>query len=199
MSHPSASQSLRDEFPALALTVGFAAPQQREHLADLLLIWLEINRARGAAESMIAAARITWWREAIDNARPEGVPLAERLLSSGRDLTSLSTMLDQIVNITLHADPNSEHAICHAMGDMLAVMVNKSSGGSDIAHALLALQTSMSGGNTISPDLVKTINQAQIHISFKLMVWLANRPRSLSYPEVDPLLPLKMMCRAFRL
>lgn len=198
MAHPSSTQSLRDEFPALALTVGFASPAERDHLADLLLLWLEINRARNAAESMIAAARITWWREALDNNRAEGVPLAERILASGRDLSSVSIMLARVVGITLDAASTADNDICYAMGDMLASMVNRGKGASEIAQALMTLRSAM-GGEDITPDRQTAVFTAKIPTPFKLMAWLSGRPQSLNYPESDPLLPLKMMVRAFRL
>lgn len=198
MAHPSSTQSLRDEFPALALTVGFASPAERDRLADLLLLWLEINRARNAAESVIAAARITWWREALDNNRAEGVPLAERILASGRDLSSVSIMLARVVGITLDAASTADNDICYAMGDMLASMVNRGKGASEIAQALMTLRSAM-GGEDITPDRQTAVFTAKIPTPFKLMAWLSGRPQSLNYPESDPLLPLKMMVRAFRL
>ena len=202
----SATASLRDEFPALALTLGFAPPQRRAHWADLLLLWLEVNRARNAAESMIAAARITWWREALDNQKPEGVPLAERLLSSGADISAISTMLNNVVGITLNAGPDSESQICHAMGEMLSTLVveddkksaNQRATDHDYAHTLLAFRAAM-GGDALTGETAQTLMAAPLPTSFKLMLWLAEKPERLNYPEAQTLLPLKMLFHAIRL
>ena len=149
-----ASTTLRQEFPALALVTGFANPKMREQLADLLLLWLEINRARNAAESMIAAARITWWREALDEGKPEAVPLAERLIATYPDVTPITAMLQDVVNITLNG--GDDHQICHVMGDLWAKILNHGQGGDDCAHILLAFRGAMSG-NALDSDLAASL------------------------------------------
>ena len=191
-----ASTTLRQEFPALALVTGFANPKMREQLADLLLLWLEINRARNAAESMIAAARITWWREALDEGKPESVPLAERLIATYPDITPITAMLQQVVNITLNG--GDDHQICHVMGDLWAKIFNNGQGGDDCAHILLAFRSAMSG-NALDSDLAASLMAKPIPQPIKLIAWLAQDPKRLSYPEAQPLLPFKMMLRAIRL
>lgn len=185
--------SLRDEFPALALTVSFAPPRQRQYLADLLHLWLEINRARLAAESIIAATRLTWWRDALETGKDDGVPLASSLVASGCDLAPVIKMLNHIIGMVLEGS-DSEKRVCHDVGFMLAIMVNNGHGGEDIAKILLNLRSAMKGEALIPHPF----NPA-IPTSFKLMGWLAGRPASLDYPDADPLLPLKMILQAWRL
>ncbi len=201
MPHDSIT-TLRADFPALALVTSVMPPRDRTYLADLLLLWLEVNRARNAAESMIAAARITWWREALDNKKSEGVPLAERLLAhhlaADRDIAPITSMLEHIVGITLNAADSADHQTCHAMGDMLAATLHNGNGGGDIAHALLALRGAM-GGITLDDGLAATLFAADMPTPFKLMAWLAQDPTRLNYPDAHPLLPLKLMVKAFRL
>ena len=190
------SVTLRQDFPALALVIGFARPDAREQLADLLLLWLEMNRARQAAESMIAAARITWWREALDNKKPESVPLAERLLAHYQDISPITATLQQVVNITLNG--GDDHQICHAIGDMLAKVLNNGQGGDDCAHILLAFRQAMTG-QALDHVISKDLQHKPVPQPLKLMAWLAEDPKRLNYPETGPLLPLKMLFRAIRL
>lgn len=190
------SETLRQEFPALALVTGFATPKTREVLADLFLLWLEINRARQAAESMIAAARITWWREALENKKPESVPLAERLIAAHLDISPITNTLQNVVNITLNG--GDDHQICHALGDMLSALLNNNKGGDDCAHILLAFRQAMTG-HALEAELAKTLMQKDIPQPLKLMAYLAQDPKNLSYPEASPLLPLKLMWQAIRL
>jgi hypothetical protein len=190
------SKTLREDFPALALTVGFAPPHDRELMADLLLLWMEINRARNAAENMIAAARISWWRDALDKNRPEGVPLAERLIKAIPEPTPVTDMFEKVIGITL--DQGDDHLVCHAVGDMMAIILNKGEGGDDIAHTLLAFRRAMAG-KSLDGDIAKVLIAAPLPVPIKLIAWLAQAPERLNYPEGQPLLPLKMMIRAFRL
>ena len=104
-----AVSSLRRELPALGLTAGFAAPKIRPLYADLMLLWLEVNRARAANENLIAAARLTWWRDAIAENKPEGVPLAVRLLEyKSLDQSQLTTRLTNLIDVTINSSPEAK-------------------------------------------------------------------------------------------
>lgn len=188
--------SLRQEFPALGLTAGFADPKSRAVYADLMLLWLEINRARSSQESLIAAARLTWWRDAIADQKPEGVPLAIRLLANQNlDHSKLSATLTECISHTLNGA--GEDHIHLSFGDILSATM-----GGDAKAAgqvMMRLKASLSGYNTeTSADeigaAIKTLPKP-----LRLIDWLADDPRRLHYPETKPMLALSMVFAAIRL
>ena len=190
-----AIQNLRDEFPALGLTLGFASPAERSLYADLLLLWLELNRARSSSETLVAAARMTWWRDAIENAKPEGVPLAMRLLYHKTiDQKRLADHLTNIIGLTLNG---SEDTIFHHhFGQVLGMVFNCD--GDQAGLVLARLKLSLSGQVIDqSTDLKNDLKSMPKVI--QLINWLASDPSRLHYPESKPLLALHMLAKAFRL
>ena len=98
-----AIQNLRDEFPALGLTLGFAKPAERSLYADLLLLWLELNRARSSSETLVAAARMTWWRDAIENQNQRAfLWQCDCLITRTIDQKRLADHLTNIIGLTLN-------------------------------------------------------------------------------------------------
>ena len=74
-------QALRDTDRHLALALLFAPTASRDLIADRLSLAIEAETAmKLASEPMLAAIRLQWWVEAIQNASGESVPLMERLL-----------------------------------------------------------------------------------------------------------------------
>jgi hypothetical protein len=190
------SATLREDFPALGLVLGFVRPRERELMADLLLLWMEINRARNADESMIAAVRLTWWRDALKGRQAEGVPLAERLIRKFPHPVPVTDMLDKIITITL--DQGTDSRVCHTVGDFMATVLNRGEAGGDIAHILLAFRGAMAG-KALDTKKARPLMAAKLPVPFKLMAWLALKPERLAYPESQSLLPLKMLIKAVRL
>ena len=75
-------QALRETDRDLALALLFAPAASRDLLADRLSLAIEAETAINiASEPMLAAIRLQWWVEAIENKSGESVPLMERLLS----------------------------------------------------------------------------------------------------------------------
>lgn len=183
--------ALRHELPALGLTVGFAHRSSRGIIADVMLLWLEINRARSASEGLIAAARITWWREAFDQGKSEGVPLAERLINQDKiSVSSLSAMLSEVTNLTL--DQASDGAVMHCF----APPITAAFGGDadELAHILLSFKMAMVG----TPSTLAPLMENDLPPPFKLMAWLAKDPSRLNYPQEKPLLALSMMLASLK-
>ena len=74
-------QALRETDRDLALALLFAPAASRDVLADRLSLAIEAETAINiASEPMLAAIRLQWWVEAIENKSGESVPLMERLL-----------------------------------------------------------------------------------------------------------------------
>ena len=74
-------QALRETDLDLALALLFAPAASRDLIADRLSLAIEAETAmKLASEPMLAAIRLQWWVEAIQNASGESVPLMERLL-----------------------------------------------------------------------------------------------------------------------
>ena len=192
-----AVSSLRQEFPALGLTAGFAAPETRALYADLMLLWLEMNRARSANETLIAAARMTWWRDAIDQHSPEGVPLATRLLAyPSLDRAALVQSLTALIDLTLHADPE-DRAEADNKAHLVFGQILSSAFGCDATAAgqvMIRLKASLAGAPRDIP-----INDAGLPKPLRLVAWLADDPARLHYPEAKPMLALSMMMAAFRI
>lgn len=182
-----AVSSLRQEAPALGLALGFSSPSHRQVIADAVLLWLETRRAMLAGEYLIAAARMTWWRDALAEKRPEGVPLAERLIDhGGGDL--LIAGIDARINATLHGtDPSLWHENLAAwLGGRLGIE------GETIKPVFDALEMAYSGQTC-------TQSVATGQASLDLMGWCCRKPTRLHYPENHPLLALQMMIAVFRL
>ena len=189
-----AVSSLRQELPALGLTAGFAAPEIRAVYADLMLLWLEVNRARAANENLIAAARLTWWRDAIDQNQPEGVPLATRLLDHQIDHQALVAELTHLIDHTLHSDGGaSQDDQCHLIyGRILASALG---GEAEAAgQVLISLKASLAGKPR---DL--NIQTQSLPKVLRLVHWLAEDPARLHYPEAKPMLALTMVFAAFKI
>ena len=74
-------QALRETDRDLALALLFAPAASRDLIADRLSLAIEAEAAmKLASEPMLAAIRLQWWVEAIQNVSGESVPLMERLL-----------------------------------------------------------------------------------------------------------------------
>ena len=74
-------QALRETDRDLALALLFAPAASRDLIADRLSLAIEAETAmKLASEPMLAAIRLQWWVEAIQNVSGESVPLMERLL-----------------------------------------------------------------------------------------------------------------------
>ena len=74
-------QALRETDRDLALALLFAPAASRDLTADRLSLAIEAEAAmKLASEPMLAAIRLQWWVEAIQNASGESVPLMDRLL-----------------------------------------------------------------------------------------------------------------------
>jgi len=179
---------LRQEFPALGLVLGFAAPQERSTYADLLLLWIEINRARSSAETLIVAARITWWRDAMAEGKPEGVPLASNLLNHQRiTQAQFADILTRIIDLTLQQSP--EVSVQLAFGDLFAQAFDCEA--IDAGHILHLLKTSLGGHAVSGGDGIK--NKASLPKTLRLIHWLCEKPSRLHYPEEHPMLALSML------
>ena len=73
--------ALRDADRDLALCLLFSPAAGRAVLADRLHLALEAETAvRGTSEPMLAAIRLQWWVDSIEQRRHESVPLMRRLL-----------------------------------------------------------------------------------------------------------------------
>ena len=73
-------QALRETDRDLALALLFAPAASRDLLADRLSLAIEAETAINiASEPMLAAIRLQWWVEAIENKSGESVPLMARL------------------------------------------------------------------------------------------------------------------------
>ena len=189
--------SLRQELPAIGLTAGFAPPKIRPVYADLMLLWLEVNRARSANENLIAAARLTWWRDAIADNKPEGVPLAMRLLEhKSLDQPQLTARLPDLIDVTINSSPEAKIEAenqCHFIyGDILASAL---SGDPQAAgQVLISLKSSLAGKPRDIEYDVQTLPKM-----LRLVDWLAQDPMRLHYPEAKPMLALSMIFAAIRL
>jgi hypothetical protein len=179
--------SLRKEAPALGLTLGFSPAINRPPIADALLLWLEVRRALLADENLVAAARMAWWRDALAEARSEGVPLAERLIAHG-GLPQLAEGLDAQINTVLHGTAS---ALWHeSLSCWLAQRLEIEPGAPIIVFE--RLEAAFAG--TATPSSMP-VGQA----SLDLIGWCCEKPSRLRYPESHQLLALQMIFVAFRL
>ena len=72
-------QALRETDRDLALALLFAPAASRDLIADRLSLAIEAETAmKLASEPMLAAIRLQWWVEAIQNVSDESVPLMGR-------------------------------------------------------------------------------------------------------------------------
>ncbi len=182
--------ALRHEFPALGLTLAFVPKKQRGGIADVMLLWLEVMRASTASESLIAAARIAWWRDAIADNKPQGVPLAERLISQDAiPNAALTAMLEKIISITIDGGDNG--AIMHAFAPPMTTAFGGSA--QELAHILLGFNMAMSGEGVDLPKPTSTLP-----LPFLMMAWLAKAPERLAYPREKPLLAVSMIMALLR-
>lgn len=73
-------KELRQRDQDLALCLLFARPRDRDLLADLLLLSLELETSiRVPSEPMLAAIRLQWWVEAVDRGSDAEAPILGRL------------------------------------------------------------------------------------------------------------------------
>lgn len=179
--------ALRQKNPALALTLNFAQPSLRQPLADALLLWFEIIHAQAASEALLAAARLTWWHDALVERKAEAVPLAVRLLASdGLDI-KIKALAD-IREVILTGDPPDQ--VHHAYAPVFKAISGEGDEGeySLILHSLReALAGKASERHTLSHSSK----------SFRLMAWLAEEPSRLSYPDEKPLLAISMIIASY--
>ncbi|XDZ66865.1 hypothetical protein AB8880_05630 [Alphaproteobacteria bacterium LSUCC0684] len=179
--------ALRHEFPALALTTGFAARRDRAFLADMLLLWLEYRRATRASENLIAAARLTFWREAFETGKTDHVPLAERILDwSGQrlDRARLAHATERLVAAVLDG---SDGGFIHKEFAVLIEDGLKLDGEAEaMASVLACLADVMEGGEAHFP--VKPG-----YPPMALIAWLCQDASRLDYPSRHPMLAFRMM------
>lgn len=183
---------LRQEFPALALILGFIPSSEREPVANILLLWLELRRASQASEQIVAATRIAWWRDALEANDGKGVPLAENLLA-GTNLNSIAVRLADLVERTLTEENTTAHH--HLAGQELATLINQPV--ERLTAALIRLDNVLEGGRMDRPD--RTSPDYSRHVLPGLIHWLCDTPTRLAYPERHPMLVFAMVLAAVRL
>ena len=113
--------ALRETDRDLALALLFAPAASRDLIADRLSLAIEAETAmKLASEPMLAAIRLQWWVEAIQNASGESVPLMERLLGH-LDRGSLASA-DLVAQMELWQDrlSTSPEDCANARGDCWA-------------------------------------------------------------------------------
>ena len=192
-----AVSSLRQDLPALGLTTGFATPKIRPVYADLMLLWLEVNRARAANENLIAAARLTWWRDAIAEHKPEGVPLATRLLEyESLDQSQLIAGLTDLIDVTINSSPEAKIEAENKCHFIYGKILTSALGGDSQAagQVLICLKASLAGRTCDISSDVQTLPKV-----LRLVDWLTQDPMRLHYPEAKPMLALSMIFAAIRL
>lgn len=192
-----AISSLRQELPALGLTAGFAAPHIRPLYADLMLLWLEVNRARAANENLIAAARLTWWRDAIAENKPEGVPLATRLLENeSLDQSQVTAGLTDLIDVTIHSNPEAKIEAENQCHLIYGKILTSALGGDALAagQLLIRLKASLAGKPHDNEYDIQSLPKV-----LRLVDWLTQDPMRLHYPEAKPMLALSMIFVAIRL
>ncbi|MCE2517357.1 MAG: hypothetical protein J4F41_05850 [Alphaproteobacteria bacterium] len=189
-----AVSALRYEFPALGLTLGFAPARERGLLADILLFWLEMNRARAASESLIAAARITWWKDAFASGTTGNVPLAERLLEQARIAPQvLAELAGDMAGLTLDGAPDG--VVMHRFAPVITGVFGGDA--DDLAHILLAFKAAMAGQATDLPPQ-SSPQSSSLPMPFRMMGWMAKDPHWLNYPDEQPMLALAMIWAKLR-
>ena len=183
--------SLRQDIPALGLTLGFSSPSIRPVLADALLFWLEIRRAGLAGEQLIAATRMTWWRDALAEGRSDGVPLAERLIAHGGG-EQLADAVNRRINALLYGDGDDTWP--DGISIWLAARMHKTQtlDISAVSQMLNRLDASLKGE---AVPAAGTTGQ----ISLDLINWCCDTPSRLQYPATHPLLVVQMLLATFRL
>lgn len=182
--------SLRHEFPALALITGFASRKDRAFLADMLLLWLEYRRATRASETLIAAARLTWWREAFETGKTGNVPLAERITKWSEhklDLSELINSTQSLINAVL--DGSDQRFIHLQFAEMIKFGLKLEDDAQSMASVLSGLSDVMDGEKAALPPEAGYAPMA-------LIVWLCQDPSRLDYPAKHPLLALRMLLAA---
>jgi hypothetical protein len=182
--------ALRHEFPALGLTLGFAPKAERQAIADIMLLWLEFNRARSASENLIAAARITWWRDALTKKSSEGVPLAERLIGQTIiPVEVLASLAKDMAEMTLNQ--SSDDAVMRRFAQPVADAFGGDA--DELGDILLALKMAMVGQAAVLP-----LPLSDLPLPFRLMAWLCRDTWRLKYPDEKPWLALAMIWAKFR-
>ena len=189
--------ALRHELPALALTLGFAKPIERSMLADYLLFWLELRRALLASESMLAATRIAWWRDALEQKRGEA-PLAQRLIAKSECAalaSALATLIESIIQPEI--EPNTTiHTI---IGERLGDIIDKPT--ATLVPVLVRLDNALLGNKTFGKEtLGKETPPSKIgHPVPDLINWCCDKPSRLAYPDRHPMLALAMLAKSITL
>ena len=188
--------SLRQDVPALGLTLGFSAPSIRPVLADALLFWLEIRRAGLAGEQLIAATRMTWWRDALTEGRSEGVPLAERLIAHGGG-SQLAEAINRRIDALLYGDGDDTwpDGISVWLAARIHEMQQDEIDISAISQVMNRLDAGLKG---IREDDIPTAGITG-QISLDLISWCCDKPSRLQYPAAHPLLVVQMLLATFRL
>ena len=182
----AALRALRAERPALAMAASFAPPRDRELVAALLLLWMELLRAGQASEPLLAATRMAWWRDALRERAAEGVPLAESLVALGM-ADQLADAIDAMVAETMQSDrPVPPHA---AVAGILAPAIGVEA---EAAASLLGQLAGAFGGRAAEPARIA-------HPALALVQWCCRKPARLDYPDRRPLLALEMLWASIRL
>jgi len=182
--------ALRHEFPALALTTGFASRKDREFLADMLLLWLEYRRATRTSENLVAATRLTWWREAFESGNTGNVPLAERIMDWSHhnlDLAVLINTTEKLINAVL--DGSDECFIHLKFAEFIENGLKLEGEALPISQVLTGLADVMDGKDVV-------ISAETRFTPMALITWLCRDPSRLDYPAQHPMLALRMLLAA---
>ena len=182
--------SLRQEIPALGLTAVFSPPRQRPLIADGLLLWIETRRASLASENLVAATRLTWWRDALadgkDPSKTQGVPLAERLIKhDGAEM--LAEGLDATMIAILHGETEPIAPWCEVLGRWFS----RHGIGQDFANAAVLKNLDAAFAGQAAAGRIATGQP-----SLDLISWCCLKPSRLNYPEQHPLLAVQMLLAA---
>ena len=194
--------ALRHELPALALTVGFAKPTERSMLADYLLFWLELRRALLASESMLAATRIAWWRDALEQKRGEA-PLAQRLIAKSECAalaSALATLIESIIQPEIEPPEIKPNTTIHTIiGERLGDIIDKPT--ATLVPVLVRLDNALLGNKTFGKEtLEKETPPSKIgHPVPDLINWCCDKPSRLAYPDRHPMLALAMLAKSITL
>ena len=189
--------ALRHELPALALTLGFAKPTERSMLADYLLFWLELRRALLASESMLAATRIAWWRDALEQKRGEA-PLAQRLIAKS-ECAALASALATLIESIIQPEIKPNTTIHTIIGERLGDIIDKPT--ATLVPILVRLDSALLGNKTFGKEtLEKDTPPSKIgHPVPDLINWCCDKPSRLAYPDRHPMLALAMLAKSITL
>lgn len=223
MADPTAIETLRQKSPALALVAGFASNQQQDQLAWLMLLWLELRHAETvASEPLLAATRISWWKQAFQTGQSDAVPLADHVIRSAtaEQLAWLAEwadrrILDLIEGEDLRLGMDKGKASHRVFAKLLLSVIGldpkdqawRKAAESVIIKLEAALAHTTENRNTEMPGLPSftvpsssplSKEQRKGRLILELLAWLAEEPLRLEYPDRYPLLALAMTWKALK-